>query len=75
MLFTFLHSSQERNPYPTIYLRGLDPDRQYSLHKLGDAKGEAAPTSASGRYWMQYGVTPLLNGDFKAAAFILTASH
>ncbi|MGC2502513.1 MAG: alpha-galactosidase, partial [Silvibacterium sp.] len=74
VLFTFLHSSQERNPYPTVYLHGLDPDRQYSLHGLGDAKGEAAPTSASGRYWMQYGITPLLNGDFKAAAFILTAT-
>ena len=74
VLFTFLHSSQERNPYPTLYLRGLDPDRQYSLNTLGDARGKAAPTSASGRYWMQYGITPLLNGDFKAAAFILTAT-
>lgn len=74
VLFTFLHSSQERNPHPTIYLLGLDPDRQYSLHGLGDAQGEAAPTSASGRYWMQYGIAPLLNGDFKAAAFVLTAT-
>jgi alpha-galactosidase len=72
VLFTFLHSSQETLPYPTVRLRGLEPDTQYRLQPLHGAQADA-PQAASGRYWMQHGITPSLSGDFKAAAFTFSA--
>jgi alpha-galactosidase len=33
-----------------------------------------APAVASGRYWMEHGIAPLLSGDFQAAAYVLTAT-
>jgi alpha-galactosidase len=73
VLFTFLHSSQETMPYPTVRLLGLDPDRQYRLHAIAGAQS-SAPAVASGRYWMEHGIAPSLSGDFKAAAFLFTAA-
>jgi len=73
VVFAFLHSSQiHREPYPTLYLRGLDPDRVYELRALGDAAANSAPARASGSYWMRRGISSQLRGDFKAAAFVLT---
>ena len=70
-VFAFLHSSLEGQPFPQLYLRGLDPDAQYSLHieegKLADGTAE----SASGDYWMHHGVSVSLRGDFQAALFTL----
>jgi alpha-galactosidase len=71
VLFAFLHSSQKTMPYPTVRLRGLDPDKHYKLQPLQGALADA-PASASGRYWMEHGLQPVLTGDFKAAAFLLT---
>ncbi len=72
VLFAFLHSSQKTLSYPTVRLRGLDPDRQYKLQALHGAQAYE-PQSASGRYWMEHGITPVLSGDFKAAAFTFAA--
>jgi alpha-galactosidase len=72
VLFAYLHSGHEDYPYPTIRLRGLDPEAQYHLRALEGSKAASAPDSASGRYWMEHGITPLMKGDFKAAAFFLT---
>ncbi len=72
VLFTFLHSSQNTLPYPTVRLLGLDPDRQYRLSPIAGAQSDA-PAIASGRFWMEHGIMPSLSGDFKAAAFLLTA--
>jgi alpha-galactosidase len=73
VVFAFLHSSQiHREPYPTLYLRGLDPQRIYELRALGDAAPSFAPPKASGSYWMRRGISPRLRGDFKAEAFVLT---
>ena len=72
VLFTFLHSSQGTLPYPTIRLRGLEPDTKYRLQPLHGAQSDA-PRAASGRYWMEHGITPSLSGDFKAAAFTFFA--
>jgi alpha-galactosidase len=71
VVFAFLHSSQKTVPYPTLRLLGLDPDRQYKLSTLGESHVDA-PAVASGHYWMEHGLAPLLNGDFKAAAFLFT---
>lgn len=70
VLFTFLHSSQEGYPFPRVYLRGLDPDRQYRLRSILDARAQNAPEVASGSYWMSHGIDVLLRGDFQAAPFI-----
>ncbi len=72
-VFAFLHSSQvHREPYPTLYLRGLDADRIYELRSLGNADGSSNPAKASGSYWMRHGIIPSMRGDFKAEAFVLT---
>jgi alpha-galactosidase len=73
VLFTFLHSSEGTIAYPTVRLLGLDPDRQYRLDPIAGAKSDA-PHVASGRYWMEHGIAPLLSGDFRAAAFVFTAT-
>jgi alpha-galactosidase len=73
VLFAFLHSSQNTLAYPTIQVRGLDPDVIYRLEPLHHAISDG-PRSASGRYWMGHGIVPYLNGDFKAVAFLFTAT-
>ncbi|MBB5330435.1 alpha-galactosidase [Tunturiibacter gelidoferens] len=71
ILFTFLHSSQKNYPFPRVFFRGLDPDKQYHLRPIGNATKEDAPEVASGRYWMNRGIDVTLRGDFQAAAFLL----
>jgi alpha-galactosidase len=71
VLFAFLHSSEGTIPYPTVRLLGLDPDRQYKRSAIAGAQADA-PAVASGRYWMEHGIAPLMSGDFKAAAFLFT---
>jgi alpha-galactosidase len=71
VVFAFLHSSQEGQPFPQLYLRGLDPDAIYSLHLLAGQLADGAVERASGDYWMQHGVAVSLRGDFQAAFFTL----
>ena len=73
VLFTFLHSSQKQYPFPRVYLRGLDPTRQYHLRFIQSAKALDAPEVASGSYWMNHGINVLLRGDFQAAGVVLEA--
>jgi alpha-galactosidase len=73
VVFTFLHSSEELYPFPTVRLEGLDPDTTYALKPIYGARMRDTPQSASGRYWMEKGITPLLAGDFQAAAFQFNA--
>jgi|HubBroStandDraft_1064217.scaffolds.fasta_scaffold01034_11 alpha-galactosidase len=70
-VFAFLHSSQQGQPYPQLYLRGLDPDALYSLHMQEGKLAEGAVGTASGDYWMHHGVSIYLRGDFQAAHFTL----
>jgi alpha-galactosidase len=69
--FAFLHSSQKGQPFPQIYLRGLDPNASYSLHIQEGKLAEGTVDKASGEYWMQHGVAVSLHGDFQAAFFTL----
>jgi alpha-galactosidase len=73
VLFAFLHSSEGTISYPTVRLLGLDPDREYKLTAVMGAQPDA-PAVASGRYWMEHGIAPLLSGDFQAAAYVFTAT-
>lgn len=70
-VFAFLHSSEEGQPYPQIYVRGLDPDAMYRIQLHEGRFAEGAVQSASGEYWMHHGVALLLRGDFQGAFFTL----
>ncbi|HKS71811.1 MAG TPA: alpha-galactosidase [Terriglobales bacterium] len=70
-VFAFLHSSQMGNPYPRIYLRGLDPSAQYRFHMMDGRAASDTPETASGAWWMNTGVQLMMNGDFQASAFAL----
>ena len=69
VLFAFLHSSQMGYPFPRVFLRGLDPEREYSVTSIAGALAKDTPAAASGSYWMSHGVDIELRGDFQAAAF------
>jgi len=70
-VFAFLHSSQEGQPYPHLYLRGLDPNAVYRLHIHEGKLPDGVVQDASGDYWMNHGVSVSLRGDFEAAFFTL----
>jgi alpha-galactosidase len=69
VLFTFLHSSQMGYPFPRVYLRGLNPEKNYRVTPIAGALTASSPTVASGSYWMSHGLDVDLRGDFQAAAF------
>jgi alpha-galactosidase len=71
VVFAFLHSSQEGQPFPQLYLRGLDPNAVYSIHARSGKLDDQAPQRASGDYWMHHGVGVSLRGDFQAAFITL----
>jgi alpha-galactosidase len=75
VLFTFLHSSTMRDPQSFIQLRGLDPAAIYALRAISGKAAPQTPSHASGAYWMGNGLKADLNGDFKAAAFVLEATR
>jgi alpha-galactosidase len=68
VLFAFLHSSTEGYPYPTVRLRGLDPNVRYRVRVLQGTLAERTPTVASGAYWMNAGIDVVMRGDFQGAA-------
>ncbi len=72
VVFAFLHSSQSRDPFPRLYLRGMDPDSEYRITTLDGQLTPGYPNQASGAYWMRHGVDVNLRGDFAAAAFMLS---
>jgi alpha-galactosidase len=74
-VFAFLHSSQEGQSYPRLYLRGLDAAKEYSIHSLNGELARETPAHASGDYWMHHGVDVSLRGDFQAALFKLEQSR
>jgi alpha-galactosidase len=71
VVFAFLHSSQKGQPYPQLYLRGLDPNAVYSLHAQEGKLADGTVQKASGDYWMHHGVSLSLRGDFQAAFLTL----
>jgi alpha-galactosidase len=74
-LFAFLHSSTELYPFPRLHLRGLDPETLYTLRAISGKADDGTPASATGSYWMNYGIDVSLRGDFQAAAFVLEAAR
>ncbi len=74
VIFAFLHSGQMGYPFPTLYVKGLDPDATYTLTPIAGKAAVGTLPVASGRYWMEHGLEPELHGDFQAAAFRLDKS-
>jgi alpha-galactosidase len=58
-------------PYPQLYVRGLDPEAVYSLHLQEGRLADGTVQRASGDYWMHHGVGVSLRGDFQAVFFTL----
>ena len=73
-VFTFLHTTALNYPFPRVYLKGLDPAKQYKLIPIYGKPAKDTPETASGSYWMHQGLDPDLTGDFKAAAFKFEAN-
>jgi len=71
VVFAFLHSSQQGLAYPPVYLRGLDPEANYRIKVLDGSLNGSVPASASGAFWMHYGLHFNLRGDYQAAALLL----
>ncbi len=70
-VFVSLHSSKEGQPFPRLYLRGLESDAVYSIHMQNGKVDDKTPERASGDYWMHHGIDVPLRGDFQAAFFTL----
>ncbi len=70
-VFAFLHSSQEGQPYPRLYMRGLDREVVYGLRVEEGTLADGTVQRASGDYWMHHGVSVSLRGDFQAIFFTL----
>ena len=68
-VFAFLHTTQLNYPFPRVYLKGLDPTKQYKLIPIYGTLSKSTPETASGASWMHQGFDPDLTGDFEAAAF------
>lgn len=68
-VFAFLHTTDLNYPFPRVYLKGLDPAKQYKLIPIYGKASKTTPETASGSYWMNHGLDPDLSGDFKAAAY------
>lgn len=72
VLFHMLQNYQGRDHLPAIQLRGLDPDRRYTVRVAGGGDVPAGiPKSAPGAWWMAQGVVIPLRGDFHGIALIL----
>lgn len=70
VLFAFLHAQQYGRQAPAIHLQGLD---EQALYRVQVAEGRIAetPETLSGAYLMNHGLTPVLKGEFDAAAVVL----
>ena len=71
VVFAFANATIEGRGFPLLKLRGLDPDREYTLTWIEGKAGPDTPVTASGAWWMRHGIQLDLRGDFQAAAFHL----
>ena len=67
VVFAFLHASSMLQPYPRLYLEGLDATANYRVKVLSGKVEAGTPEVASGAYWMHRGIGVDLRGDFQAS--------
>ncbi len=70
VVFAFLHSQQFGTPFPTVFLRGLEPDAMYKVEPIDPAQVTEAGT-LSGAYLMHHGIDVKLHGDYDSTSVIL----
>jgi alpha-galactosidase len=71
VLFAYVHSTQEGRGFPRLQLLGLEPEATYTLSSIEGKTLPDTPATATGAWWMNYGLDINLRGDFQAAAFRL----
>jgi len=73
VVFAFIHSTQKGHTFPTLKLKGLDPNAEYALSAIEGKARPGSPAVASGAWWMNHGLDfdDGFRGDFQAAAFRL----
>jgi alpha-galactosidase len=70
VLFAYLHSQQFGNPFPTVFLNGLDPDARYKVEAIDP--GQVQETGVlSGAYLMHRGISLNLHSDYDSTSVIL----
>jgi len=70
VLFAFQRQGHEAEPYPTVRLRGLDPQARYRYRLIHGEAAEGTPAEASGAYWMNQGIDLKIRGDLQAAGVV-----
>lgn len=70
VLFAFQRQGEEARPFPTLALRGLDPQARYRLRPIHGKTAPGTPDVASGAYWMRRGIDIALRGDMQAAGIV-----
>ena len=70
VLFAFQRQGEESRPYPTLALRGLDPQARYRWRAIHGKVAPGTPDVASGAYWMQRGIDLVMKGDLQAAGIV-----
>jgi alpha-galactosidase len=82
VVFAFIHSTQEGRGFPTLKLKGLDPEAEYALSPSKARRGPGTPVHESRAGFRERRVVDELTGcdfgndsgfrgDFQAAAFRL----
>jgi alpha-galactosidase len=73
VVFAFIHSTQKGHIFPRLKLQALDPAAEYTLTPIEGKPRDGTPKTASGAWWMNYGLDldGGFRGDFQAAAFRL----
>jgi alpha-galactosidase len=73
VVFAFIHSTQKGHIFPTLKLKGLEPNAEYALSPIEGKARPGTPSAASGAWWMNHGLDfdEGFRGDFQAAAFRL----
>jgi alpha-galactosidase len=70
VVFAYLHSQRYGTPYPTLHLRGLQPDARYRIKTIDD-KLKLSSETVSGDYLMHEGLTFNLTGDYDSTSITL----
>ncbi len=70
VLLAYVHSQRLLRPYPSVHLRGLDPNATYRVRAL-DAEKYTGDATMSGSLLMGAGLNLILGGDYDSTALVL----
>lgn len=79
LVFSYLMKKQIYSDDEVLYLRGLDPEKNYTLKEINKVQGQHSRLSAlegkkySGQFLMTYGVRFPMYNEFESVVFTVTA--